>query len=127
VESIKFELDISAATQNQREGYLFICPSAGFRAGPAAFRWSECPTYWSLDPFGAERLSTEEATSLGFPTIRLSTEVHVDCWDASVYAGLRQFHAGKGFDPGSQELGRRLGHPLYQLSSELEVPFAHGK
>ncbi|KAJ7111773.1 hypothetical protein C8R44DRAFT_882828 [Mycena epipterygia] len=46
-------------------------------------------------------------------------------WDASVYAGLRQFHRAKGFDPESQDVARLLGHPLFQISSKFEPPFAH--
>ncbi|KAJ6592724.1 hypothetical protein B0H19DRAFT_907060, partial [Mycena capillaripes] len=74
-----------------------------------------CPAYWSLDPTGAERLSEEDATRLGFPSIQLSWEVWGKSWDASVYAGLRQFHQAQGFDPDRQDVARHLGEPLYQL------------
>ncbi|KAJ7756021.1 hypothetical protein B0H14DRAFT_3512300 [Mycena olivaceomarginata] len=46
-------------------------------------------------------------------------------WDASVYARIRQFHRGKGFDPDSQDLALYLGQPLYELPSEIDLPFAH--
>ncbi|KAJ6555539.1 hypothetical protein B0H10DRAFT_1209048 [Mycena sp. CBHHK59/15] len=105
------------------EGYLFLCPEKDLQTG-SSFRWPDCPAYWSLDPSGAERLSTEDAKYLGFPTINLRTLVNGRSWDASVYAGLRRFDQAKGFDPDSQDLARHLGHPLYQLSSELDVPFA---
>ncbi|KAJ6602944.1 hypothetical protein B0H10DRAFT_1887139, partial [Mycena sp. CBHHK59/15] len=52
-------------------------------------------------------------------------EIHGYSWDGSVYTGLRQFHQGKGFDPDSQEISRHLEYPLYQVSCELDVPFAH--
>ncbi|KAJ7017337.1 hypothetical protein C8F04DRAFT_920109, partial [Mycena alexandri] len=71
--------------------------------------------YWSLDPSGANRLSTEEATRRGFPAIRLTTKVFGHYWDTSVYAGLRQFHRAKGFDPDSQDIALHLGLPLFQL------------
>ncbi|KAJ7706603.1 hypothetical protein B0H16DRAFT_1258642, partial [Mycena metata] len=71
--------------------------------------------YWSLDPEGIEALSTEEAVRLGFPPFQLSTTVSGQYWEASVYAGLRQFHQAKGFDPDSQDVARHLGHPLYEL------------
>ncbi|KAJ7732546.1 hypothetical protein B0H16DRAFT_1253636, partial [Mycena metata] len=87
-------------------GYLFHCPPTEFQTAPTSFRWPECPAYWSLDPSGAERLSTEEATQLGFPSFQLTTRVHGWSWDAGVYAGLRQFHQGKGFDPESQDVAR---------------------
>ncbi|KAJ7845002.1 hypothetical protein B0H14DRAFT_2584898 [Mycena olivaceomarginata] len=50
----------------------------------------ECPAYWSLDPAGTPRLSPDEASRLGFPALK---------WRSRVYAGLRQFHAAKGFAP----------------------------
>ncbi|KAJ6518077.1 hypothetical protein C8R47DRAFT_5212 [Mycena vitilis] len=101
-------------------GYLFFCPSADFQIGPSSFRWPECPAYWSLDPSGIERLSTEEATRLGFPSIQLKTRICLCSWDASVYAGLRQFHQAKGFDPDSQDLARHLGHRLLELTKETD-------
>jgi hypothetical protein len=69
----------------------------------------------------------EDATALGFPSISLSTNVHGKFWDASVYAGLRQFNQAKGFDPDSQDVARHLGEPLCQLASEINPLFAHGK
>jgi hypothetical protein len=69
----------------------------------------------------------EDATALGFPTISLSTNVYGMSWDASVYAGLRQFHQVKGFDPDSLDVARHLGKPLYQLAGEIDPLFAHGE
>ncbi|KAF7337159.1 hypothetical protein MVEN_02153900 [Mycena venus] len=67
----------------------------------------------------------EEATQLGFPSIQQATIVRGIYWDDSFYAGLRQFHQGKGFDPDSQDVARYLGYPLYQLSTEFDPPFSH--
>ncbi|KAJ7197712.1 hypothetical protein C8J57DRAFT_1029209, partial [Mycena rebaudengoi] len=66
--------------------------------------------YWSLDPSGTERLGSEEAERLGFPsfTVRMS-------WDDLVYAGIREFHEAKGFDPYSQDVAREFGYPLYEV------------
>jgi hypothetical protein len=69
----------------------------------------------------------EDATTLGFPSISLCTAISGRFWDAGVYAGLRQFHQAKGFDPDRQDVARHLGDQIYQLSSEMDVPFAHGK
>jgi hypothetical protein len=69
----------------------------------------------------------EDATALGFPSILLSTDVRGWSWDDSVYTGLRQFHQAKGFDPDSQDVARHLEDPIYQVSSEMDAPFAHGK
>jgi len=124
VNTLYFEFVISATT-TALKGFLFLCPAKDFQTGPASFAWPECPAYWSLDPLGVERLSTKDVTDLGFPSIRLSMRIEGISWDTSIYAGIRQFHEDKGFDPDTQDVARYLGHPLYQLSAELNVPFAH--
>ncbi|KAJ7687133.1 hypothetical protein B0H17DRAFT_909495, partial [Mycena rosella] len=98
-------------------GYLFLCPGEDFHSdNPTCVRHPDCPAYWSLDPTGVERLSTEEATDLGFPSFKFAVTARVCFWDASVYDGLRQFHEAKGFDPYSQDVARYMGHRLYELS-----------
>jgi hypothetical protein len=124
---IYFRLVISPITPDPPTGYLFLFPSKDLRTASSSFKWPECPAYWSLDPLGVERLSTAEATSLRFPSIQLTIDVGGYSWDASVYAGLRQFHQAKGFDADSQDVARHIGDPLYQLAGEVDAPFAHGK
>ncbi|KAF7334339.1 hypothetical protein MSAN_02378800 [Mycena sanguinolenta] len=112
------------------EGYLFVCPARDFRTGNEAhanlYQWPACPAYWSLDPSGADCLSTEDAKILGFPTIHIETNVKGCSWDRSVYRGLRRFHEGKGHNPESREVARRLGYPLYEVLSD-RVLFAARK
>ncbi|KAJ7690484.1 hypothetical protein B0H17DRAFT_867026, partial [Mycena rosella] len=97
------------------EGYLFVCPPQEFRIGQNSFQWPAYPAYWSLDPSGAARLSTEHAKILGFPILHIETVFFGLSWDKTVYDGLRRFHRGKGFDPQSQEAAIHLGYPLYRL------------
>ncbi|KAF7353242.1 hypothetical protein MSAN_01512000 [Mycena sanguinolenta] len=108
------------------KGYLFLCPPQDFHtsAKPHAnlYQWPACPAYWSLDPSGADRLSTEDTRNLGFPAIHIETIMIGHSWDHSVYEGLRRFHEGKGFDPNSREVARQLGYPLYEVLSN-RVPF----
>ncbi|KAJ7737798.1 hypothetical protein DFH07DRAFT_985370 [Mycena maculata] len=129
LEKIYFRLQISRPTQESPRGYLFVCPKQYFRTGPTSFAWPDHPAYWALDPSGAGGLSEAEATRLEFPAIQLSTECEFECWDASVrvYAGIREFHEGRGFDPGSQAVAQHLGDRLFKLSSEAEPSFAHGE
>jgi hypothetical protein len=127
VDYIEFKLVIAPTAEDPPMGYLFLCPPEHFQTAPSSFRWPECPAYWSLDPSGVERLSTEDTTRLGFPSISLSTYVHGKSWDDSVYTGLRQLHQAKGFDPDSLDVARHLECPLYQLVGEIDIPFAHGK
>ncbi|KAJ7027267.1 hypothetical protein C8F04DRAFT_1267177 [Mycena alexandri] len=124
---VDFQVRILPSAGTPPTGYLFLCPPRAFRAGSLSFRWPDSPAYWSLDPLGGDGLSAEEAAALGFPSLSLITRVSRRSWDASVYAGLRRFHAAKGFDPDSQDVGRHLGYPLYELSGEMIVPYAHGE
>ncbi|KAJ7153921.1 hypothetical protein C8R43DRAFT_950165 [Mycena crocata] len=112
------------------EGYLFCCPWENFRPGFTSFRSPDVPFYWSLDPSGDSPLSTEDAESLGFPTIELTTTIYGNVYDASVYAGLRQLHEAKGFDPESQDVARHLDLPLlqtFQWSSDDGNPELSGQ
>ncbi|KAJ7679426.1 hypothetical protein DFH06DRAFT_1166597 [Mycena polygramma] len=120
VNRIAFHVGVSWTPQNCLNGYLFLCPPTDLKTGPSSYRWPHCPAYWTQDPSGIDRLSPQEATRLGFPSIDLKTRVTLMSWDASVYAGLRQFHKGKGLDPDSQDVARHLGYPLYQFNSEIE-------
>ncbi|KAF7353117.1 hypothetical protein MSAN_01499000 [Mycena sanguinolenta] len=106
------------------EGYLFICPPRDFRTelDTASYAWPACPAYWSLDPSGADRLSTEGARLVGFPAIHIETSLCGMSWDRGVYKGLRRFHEGKGLDPDDREAARRLGYPLYEVLSN-RVPY----
>ncbi|KAF7354331.1 hypothetical protein MVEN_01121500 [Mycena venus] len=125
VDHVKFRLNVSATTENLPVGFLFLCPEHDFKIGPSLFTWPDCPAYWSLDPSGAERLSMDEATRLGFPHIECTAKVFGNFWETSVYTGLRQFYQGKGFDPDSQVVALHLKHPLFKLSKEIDPPFAY--
>ena len=127
MDEIYFYVKISQTVEVPPTGYLFLYPKEDFQTGSSSFRWPECPAYWSLNPSGVEHLSMEDATALGFPSISLFTNVYGKSWDASVYAGLRQFHEAKGFDPDTQDLARHLGHLLYELWSENNSRLAYGE
>ncbi|KAJ7710245.1 hypothetical protein B0H16DRAFT_644080 [Mycena metata] len=122
---INFTLTVGNARGDPPTGYLFLCAKGDLQTGPSSFSWPNYPAHWSLDPEGIEALSTEETARLGFPPFQVGTEVVGKSWDASVYAGLHQFHQGKGFDPDSQDVARYLGHPLYELCGDVSSPFAH--
>ncbi|KAJ6559408.1 hypothetical protein DFH09DRAFT_1316717 [Mycena vulgaris] len=123
VDNIYFDITISPTTEEDPPaGFLFLCPADDVQTGPASFRLPDCPAFWSLNSAGIQRLSTEEATQLGFSSIQSTIRTWVESWNPSVYDGLRQFHKAKGFDPESQDVARHLEEPLYQLSDPL---FAH--
>ncbi|KAF7374119.1 hypothetical protein MSAN_00293100 [Mycena sanguinolenta] len=113
--AIVFQLIVSATAANPPpNGYLFLCPPKDFKMGASwSVRWPECPAYWSLDSSGAEQLSAQDAANLGFPAVLMSSTLAGRSWDASVYAGLRQFHQAKGFDPDSDELVRHLDNGFF--------------
>ncbi|KAJ7162758.1 hypothetical protein C8R43DRAFT_306342 [Mycena crocata] len=122
--SVSYSIFFSAA--HVPSGYLFVCPLQDLQHPVTArFGRPECPAYWALDPLGENRLATEEANRLGFPPLIFSAHVWDSSWDESVYEGLRQFHAGKCFNPDSQEVACHLGLPLYRLSEDEASLFAH--
>ncbi|KAJ7759762.1 hypothetical protein DFH07DRAFT_817099 [Mycena maculata] len=104
---------------NLPHGYLFLCPLEDLQSNTnTSFQHPTCPAYWSLDASGILRLSAEKAEEQGFPYIELTTEVQGRYWDSKVYAGLREFHQSKTFDPETQEVARELGYPFYEISCE---------
>ncbi|KAJ7340626.1 hypothetical protein DFH08DRAFT_704557, partial [Mycena albidolilacea] len=128
LECVWFDLSITpSSTVVPSDGFLHLCPPEDFQIGPSSFEWPDRPAYWSLDPTGADTLSLEDAANLGFPSLRLFTEIRGRSWDASVYTGLRQFHQAKRFDPDSQDVARHLGHPLLKLARKTHISFAHSE
>ncbi|KAJ6482637.1 hypothetical protein C8R45DRAFT_932239 [Mycena sanguinolenta] len=119
VHTVHFILELSSPTQKVPEGYLFVSSPSHFRTGATSFRWPARSAYWSLDPSDRKPLSDEEASSLGFPSITLKTRVSMTYWNEGVYAAQRKFHAGKGFDPDTQDVARDLGYPLYEGSAAV--------
>ncbi|KAJ6543756.1 hypothetical protein DFH09DRAFT_877830, partial [Mycena vulgaris] len=94
----------SSQGEDPPPGYLFLCPLDDLQSDSlTGFRTPDCPAYWSLDPFGVERLSAEEGKNYGFPEFEFSMNLWGRSWDDRVYAGIRQFHEAKGFDPSGQE------------------------
>lgn len=121
IDQIFFDLYVGDQPELPR-GYLFVCPTESFRAGPSSFRAPDCAAFWSLDPSGMSPLTSAEAARLGFPSIYLTTNITGRVWDGSVYAGLRRLHEAKGFNPDSRDIGNHLGHPLYFLEQNTHIP-----
>lgn len=128
ISRIEFNLILSHTSKIPPEGYLFLCPLADLQSEDLNFvERSECPAYWSLDPSGNKRLCSQEASTLGFPSLHWERKIWCRSWSSRVYAGLSQFHAGKGFDPNSQDIARHLEYPLYVLSRDPSLHYGHGK
>ncbi|KAJ6526428.1 hypothetical protein B0H19DRAFT_1197395 [Mycena capillaripes] len=124
--SIDFEIFVSENTQECPEGFLFLCPVEDFEITPTSFCWPEDRAYWSRDPSGGERLSAEEATNLGFPSLKFNTRIKALSWDSSVYDGLRQFQIAQGFDPDTQEYAQRSNYSLCRFSADTpNAPNTH--
>ncbi|KAJ7870544.1 hypothetical protein B0H13DRAFT_1724139, partial [Mycena leptocephala] len=101
------------------EGYLFLCPLANLQSEHGTFvRPTKSHIFWSLDPDGSERLSPEEASAHGFPSVNLNWVIFYKSLDDFAYTGLDEFHTGKGFNPNSQDIARHLGYPLYEFCDQ---------
>ncbi|KAJ7913898.1 hypothetical protein B0H13DRAFT_460437 [Mycena leptocephala] len=127
VEGIQYRVRLLNPRDHIPPGYLFLCPLEDllFKDSPTCFRRPDCPAYWSFDPSGTKRLSAEEAWNCGFPNLEFRMKVLGRSWENAVYAGLRQFHEAKGFDPYSQEVALELGYPLFRVSCEPNAVLAH--
>ncbi|KAJ7509617.1 hypothetical protein B0H11DRAFT_1253501 [Mycena galericulata] len=108
------------------DGYLFLCPLNDLQTpADGFFQTTDSQAYWSLDASGIQKLSVEEAVSLGFPALVLQVGIFSTKWGEYEYGALRQFYQAKGFDPDSQDVARHLGYPLYQIYPQTGAPFAH--
>ncbi|KAF8214535.1 hypothetical protein K438DRAFT_881395 [Mycena galopus ATCC 62051] len=126
VDRIRSCVHLLGPIENLPLAYLFLCPLAEFETDiPGCFAIPDCIAYWSINPSGAERLSAEEARTLGLPDIESWMEVGVRYWDSSVYDGICQFQEAKGFDPYSPDVAIELGYPLFQVSCQRDDIFAH--
>ncbi|KAJ7831023.1 hypothetical protein B0H14DRAFT_3872387 [Mycena olivaceomarginata] len=70
--------------------------------------------YWSLDPGGIPRLSTEECDSLGLPRLRFIFLLAGNFWHEYHYSAVREFLRVKGLDPYGHDLPHLLGLPLVE-------------
>ncbi|KAJ7624596.1 hypothetical protein FB45DRAFT_84805 [Roridomyces roridus] len=121
IHTVRHSLTFLGPLEDVPTGYLFLGPVDNFRrdTGP------DSPAYWLTDPSGAERLTVEEARSLGFPQIQLELRVMALYWSETVYEGIRQFHTAKGYDPDGFDVAIELGCPLYELACSREDFQAH--
>ncbi|KAJ7095655.1 hypothetical protein C8R44DRAFT_718234 [Mycena epipterygia] len=129
ISGIGYWLRFSTTSNNLvPEGYLFLCPMEDLRSENGTWlQYPECPAYWSLDHSGNTRLSSEEASRLGFPSLQFEMEVEAKSWHTSVYEALGCFHSGKGFDPNSQDIARHLEHQIYVLSCPPNIDSARSE
>ncbi|KAJ6518119.1 hypothetical protein C8R47DRAFT_6757 [Mycena vitilis] len=125
MDTIVYRLGFSASTQNLPPGYLFLCRSVDFHDDFQCFRVPDCPAYWALDPSGLERLTADDVRSTGFPDFHCRRVVFGRCWHDSVYTGIRQFHAAKGFDPYSLEAAVAIGDPHIEIACDTDALLAH--
>jgi hypothetical protein len=68
--------------------------------------------YWSFDPQGRERLSSQMAEEIGVPYVFFESWVTGSSWAQREYDILAEFHSAKGFDPFTRQVALQLGHPL---------------
>ncbi|KAJ7635415.1 hypothetical protein FB45DRAFT_1026298 [Roridomyces roridus] len=106
-------------------GYIFLCPPDQFASD--RYQVPGCPAYWSLDPSGVERLPPEEATGMGFPEFELDVKIRGLSWTEDGYAGMREFHATKGYDPDTLDVAKALGYPRYDIACEKDELHAYRK
>ncbi|KAJ7636468.1 hypothetical protein FB45DRAFT_742742 [Roridomyces roridus] len=115
----------SGPLEDLPQGYIFLCPPDQL-ASDGRYQVSDA-AYWSVDPSGAERLTPEEAARVGFPEFQLNIQLLGLRWAEDLYAGLREFHAAKGYDPDSPDLAKDLGYPLFEITCDKDKLQAYRK
>ncbi|KAJ7649639.1 hypothetical protein FB45DRAFT_1049863 [Roridomyces roridus] len=113
-------MQLSGPVEDLPPGYVFLCPPAYQLTGNGRYQVPECPAYWSLDPSGAQRLTREEAARMGFPQFELDIKMGGFSWSEEDYAGIREFHVAKGYDPDSLHVAKDLRYRLYDLACEKD-------
>jgi len=68
--------------------------------------------YWSFDPRGKTRLTSEMAEMIGVPCVFFESWVTGSSWAQKDYDILAEFHSAKGFDPFSLQVAVELGYPV---------------
>ncbi|KAJ7779727.1 hypothetical protein B0H16DRAFT_1499679 [Mycena metata] len=74
-----------------------------------------CPDeafYWSFDPQGNRKMTSEEAEEVGVPYVFFESWVTGASWAPDNYDVLSDFHRAKGFDPVSRQIALKLGYPI---------------
>ncbi|KAJ7032201.1 hypothetical protein C8F04DRAFT_665663 [Mycena alexandri] len=67
--------------------------------------------YWSFDPQGHRKMTSEEAEEVGVPYVFFESCVTGASWAPGNYDILSDFHRAKGFDPFSRQITLKLGYP----------------
>ncbi|KAJ6526353.1 hypothetical protein B0H19DRAFT_1084456 [Mycena capillaripes] len=92
VGSIQYHLRLLGPLDNLPPGYLFLCPLTEIQTElPGHVLIPACTAYWSRDPSGAERLSTEEAKNEGFPDIDCCMWAIGGSWDPASTPAFASF------------------------------------
>lgn len=103
------------------EFHLFVCPliiaSHSSRSSLALGELDHY--YWAMDPEGHKQLSLAESDSLGLPRLVLEIRSWATFWEPYHYNAVREFHRGKGFDPGTQDVTQLLSLPIVEILEEL--------
>ncbi|KAJ7171451.1 hypothetical protein C8R46DRAFT_185100 [Mycena filopes] len=68
--------------------------------------------YWSFNPRGTTRMTSEEAEEVGVPYVFFESWVTGASWAPGNYETLADFHRAKGFDPYSRQIATELGYPI---------------
>ncbi|KAF7350057.1 hypothetical protein MVEN_01307400 [Mycena venus] len=97
------------------EIYLFIFrPHVEFLAGYPVINVPQPreALYWSFDPRGKTKMTSEMAEKIGVPYVFFESWVTGTSWSQKDYNILAEFHRTKGFDPFSRKVAAELGYPI---------------
>ncbi|KAJ7465951.1 hypothetical protein FB451DRAFT_1261443 [Mycena latifolia] len=109
--------------------YLFACPLDARQVGGRQVLLlppSNEAFYWSLDPLGADKLTSEEAEKFSLPNVSFAVRLWGCSWNETQYDVLRHFYLNKGYNPASTDATHALHYPLLQVHDESIVVSSKG-
>jgi hypothetical protein len=108
------------------EIYLFVFkPAVEFVGGYPVIEFPHVrdALYWSFDPRGRTRLTSEMAERIGVPYVFFESWVTGTSWSQKDYDILAEFHSAKGCDPFSCDVAVKLGYPIlgYKVAAHTSL------
>lgn len=100
--------------------FFFICP-ADFELNcglPVVQVPGTGQAYWSSDPLGSGKFSTDIAVLFDLPELEFRSEACHHSFGSHYWDILRKVHQNRGFDPDTQDVARHLNYPLFKFYPE---------
>ncbi|KAJ4482555.1 hypothetical protein J3R30DRAFT_2189325 [Lentinula aciculospora] len=107
------QIPASSPLPNPTCAYLFIAPVKIDEF--TRFSFDETPYYWSMDPFGAHRMSEEEQELSGLPSFELGIYEGRQ-WSDMEHSAISRYLEYKGFNPLESDYAQSRGYSVFEVT-----------